>query len=181
MDEPEREPVHVWIDFSRPEATLALLEKTDRPVVVCTTGFTPAQQKQLEIYAQKTPLLLCPNTSPGMQTMVEMVRGTGHLLPLGFTTVLEEDHHRHKKDAPSGTAKRLLTVLEGTGFEGTQVHVTRAGDIVGNHTIRWIADGEEILVQHRVTNRRIFAKGAVWGAQFLLKQTIPRLYSFEEV
>lgn len=181
MNEPEREPVHVWIDFSRPEATLALLEKTDRPVVVCTTGFTPAEIEKIREHARKTPLMLCPNTSPGMQVMVEMLRNADSLLSLGFTSVLEEDHHRHKKDSPSGTAKRLLDVLRAAGYEDTQVHVTRAGDIVGNHTVRLIADGEEVLVQHRVTDRQVFARGALWGAQYLLKQTEPRLYSFEEV
>lgn len=181
FQEPAREPVHVWIDFSRPEATMALLEQTDRPVVICTTGFTVEQKEIIQDFARKVPVLMCPNTSPGLQVMSEMLRKSAGLSSLGFTAVLEEDHHRHKKDSPSGTAKRLLEVLRESGFGDVQVHVTRAGDIVGNHTVRLIADGEEVLVQHRVTDRMVFARGALWGASFLLKQTEPRIYSFEEV
>jgi 4-hydroxy-tetrahydrodipicolinate reductase len=181
FDEPEREPVHVWIDFSRPAGTLQLLEKTDRPVVVCTTGFTKEEQSKLEAHARRRPILLCPNTSPGMKVMGEMMGAAGLLASHGFSAVLEEDHHRHKKDAPSGTAKRLLELLERHGFSDVQVHVTRAGNIVGNHTVRLIADGEELLVRHRVTDRRVFARGALWGAQFLLRQKEPRLYQFDEV
>jgi 4-hydroxy-tetrahydrodipicolinate reductase len=181
LEDPEREPVHVWIDFSRPEGTLALLEKTDRPVVICTTGFTPDQMQAVQAAATKRPLLFCPNTSAGMQVMGQMVKTTASLAKLGFSTVLDEDHHLHKKDSPSGTAKRLLEQLRQAGYEQTPVHVTRAGSTVGTHTVRWIADGEEIVVQHRVTDRKIFARGALWGAQFLLRQTKPRLYFFDEV
>lgn len=181
LEDPEREPVHVWIDFSRPEGTLALLKKTDRPVVICTTGFTPDQLNLVEATARTRPLLLAPNTSAGMQVMGQMVKATASLTKLGFTAVLDEDHHVHKKDSPSGSAKRLLDQLRQAGYPETPVHVTRAGSTVGTHTVRWIADGEEILVQHRVTDRRIFARGALWGAQFLLRQTKPRLYFFDEV
>lgn len=181
LNEPEREPVHVWIDFSRPEGTLALLEKTDRPVVICTTGFTPDQRGRLEELARTRPLLLCPNTSPGMKVMNLMIRQAESLSGLGFKAVLEEDHHLSKKDKPSGSAKHLLEVLRQAGYEDVQVHATRAGSIVGNHTVRLIADGEELLVQHRVTERRIFARGALWAAQFLLRQKQPRLYFFDEV
>lgn len=181
LDEQEREPVHVWIDFSRPEGTLALLEKTDRPVVIGTTGFTDAALEKIRAFARTRPILLCPNTSSGMKVMAEMVGLAGALVPQGFVAVLDEDHHRLKKDAPSGTAKRLLSALKDAGFSDVQVHVTRAGSIVGNHTVRFIADGEELLVQHRVTDRRIFARGALWGAQFLMWQQTPRLYTFDEV
>jgi 4-hydroxy-tetrahydrodipicolinate reductase len=181
LRDPEREPVHVWIDFSRPEGTLELLRKTDRPVVICTTGFTPEQMGTIENHARTRPLLLAPNTSMGMHIMGQMVKAAAPLSQLGFTTVLDDDHHVHKKDAPSGTAKRLLDQLQFAGFESTPVHVTRAGTTVGTHTVRWIADGEELLVQHRVTDRRIFARGALWAAQFLLRQTKPRVYLFDEV
>jgi len=183
LEDPEREPVHVWIDFSRPEGTLALLEKIDCPIVIGTTGFTGPQHERIESFAKRQRVLLCPNTSPGMNWMQGAMKHTGHLAALDFAAVLEDEHHKNKKDAPSGTAKRLLQALTGAGFDAgkVQVHVTRAGSIVGNHKVRFIADGEELSIEHRVTDRRIFAKGALRGAHFLLQQTKPKLYTFDEV
>ncbi len=179
--EPEREPVHLWIDFSRPEGTLRLLEQVSTPVLIGTTGFTPEQLLRVQEYSTRFPVLLAPNTSPGMKSVLRMAKESADLHALGFASVLEEDHHRFKVDAPSGSAKRILSLLEDVGFQNTQVHSTRAGSLVGTHTVRWIGEGEEILLQHRVTERSVFAKGAIWGAQFLMKQTKAKLYSFEEV
>lgn len=176
-----REPVHVWIDFSRPEGTMAVLEETDRPVVIGTTGHTPAQMEKIEAYAKKAPVLLCPNTSVGMNFLQATIGSAATLAGKDFAAVLEEDHHKLKQDAPSGSAKRLLEVLAQAGFENPTVHVTRAGSIVGNHRVRFIADGEELILEHRVTDRRIFAKGALRGAQFLLYRKEPRVYRIEEM
>src|SRR5690606_24677515 len=126
------------------------------------------------------PVLLCPNTSIGMNRMSAMLVLAKPLASQGFACVVEEDHHKAKKDSPSGSAKRLLEALAKAGFDAPQVHVTRAGSIVGNHRVRFIADGEELVVEHRVTDRKIFARGALHGAQFLLKQKEPRIYRFEE-
>lgn len=179
--EPEREPVHLWIDFSRPEGTVRLLKEVATPVLIGTTGFTADQLAKIQAYSSRFPVLLAPNTSPGMKAVLGMVKESASLNALGFASVLEEDHHRFKVDAPSGSAKRILALLEELGYRNTQVHSTRAGSLVGTHTIRWIGDGEEVLLQHRVTDRNVFAKGALWGAQFLMKQTKAKLYSFEEV
>ncbi|MBY0371507.1 4-hydroxy-tetrahydrodipicolinate reductase [bacterium] len=181
VGEPAREPVHVWIDFSRPEATIALLETAGTPVVICTTGFTPAQRARVETYAQKHAVLMAANTSPGMQWFTRALEKAPSLAGLGFSAVLSEDHHIHKKDSPSGTAKRILESLKKQGFENVEVQVTRAGSIVGTHTVRFIADGEEITLTHRATDRRIFARGALLAARFLLQQKKPGLYSFEDV
>lgn len=181
FEQDPREPVHAWIDFSRPEATLQLLESTKEPVVICTTGFTSAQKKTVEEFARTRPLLLAPNTSLGIKVLSRLIGEASALADHGFSVVLEEDHHKDKKDSPSGTAKRLLEVLEKAGFGPAQVHVTRAGSIVGNHTVRLIAGGEELSIRHSVTDRRIFARGAVIAAHFLLKQKTPRLYTFDEV
>ncbi len=173
--------VDVWIDFSHPEATLALLSRSASPVVIGTTGFTPDQLGEIARHAQSRPLLFCPNTSVGINLLTRWVQEASGLAGLGFVASVAEDHHVHKKDAPSGTAKRLLEALKNAGFAETPVHVTRAGSIVGNHTVRFISDGEEIVLQHRVTDRRIFARGALWGARYLLQQKSPRLYTFDEV
>lgn len=181
LEDPEREPVHVWIDFSRPEGTLALLEKIDAPVVIGTTGFTGPQRERIEQYAKKAPVLLAPNTSAGMNGMRAAVLQLASLSKIGFTAVVEEEHHRHKKDSPSGSAKSLLEALQGAGFRDVQVHVTRAGSTVGNHKVRLIADGEELSIEHRVTDRKIFAAGALRAAHFLLQQNKPKLYTYDEV
>lgn len=181
MDEPAREPVHAWIDFSRPEGTLRLLEAIDCPIVIGTTGFSGAEMEHIHQYAKRAPVLLCSNTSIGMKVMGEMVRRASPLAGLGFAPVLAEDHHRHKKDSPSGTAKRLLEILRESGFGEPQVQVTRAGSIVGNHTVRFIADGEELSIEHRVTDRKVFAKGALLGVHFLLQRKTPRVYYFDEI
>ncbi len=181
FDEAAREPVHVWIDFSRPDGTMALLEKSNCPIVIGTTGFTDAQMEKVEAFAKTTPVLLCPNTSAGMNFLNAMVAQSASLASKEFTVILEEDHHRLKQDSPSGSAKRLLETLGQAGFANPEVHVTRAGSIVGNHRVRFIADGEELVLEHRVTDRRIFAKGALRGAQFLLNQKEARVYRIEEM
>lgn len=179
VDEHPREPVHLWLDFSRPAGTMELLETIDCPVVIGTTGFTPEQQVRISEYARRKPVLLCPNTSPGMALMARMLREVP--MPKDFAVALEEDHHRHKKDSPSGTAKMLLAILEAQGHKDIQVNVTRAGSIVGNHTVRFIADGEEISITHRVSDRKIFANGALLGALFLARQKSPRVYTMDDV
>jgi 4-hydroxy-tetrahydrodipicolinate reductase len=179
MSEPPREPVHVWIDFSRPAGTIALLEQIDCPVLIGTTGLGDSERTLIDAYARRHPVLLGANTSPGMALMTRMLRSVS--VSGDFAAVLEEDHHRHKKDAPSGTAKTLLQILHEQGHPDVQVHVTRAGAIVGTHTVRFIADGEELSLQHRVTDRKVFATGALLGALFLARQKTPRLYGMEDV
>lgn len=181
MQDPPREPVHGWIDFSRPEATLALLEKVRVPVLIGTTGFTPEQLRRIEARATEIPILLAANTSVGVNWFTQVLEHGPRLAKHGFVAELSEAHHKNKKDSPSGTAKRLLQSLESVGYAQAPVHVTRAGSIVGTHTVSFIADGEEITITHRATDRRVFAKGALAGMHFLLRQKTPRLYRFEEV
>ena len=178
MDDEPREPVHLWIDFSRPAGTLALLEKIETPVVIGTTGFSDVEVAKIRAYAERHPVLLCPNTSPGMALMAKMLRSVP--VPASFAAVLDESHHRFKKDSPSGTAKMLLAVLQAQGRHDVTVHATRAGSIVGTHTVRFIADGEELTLTHTVSNRRIFATGALRGALFLARQTTPRIYTVDD-
>lgn len=178
--EPAREPVHVWVDFSRPSATMSLLEEVDCPVVIGTTGFSAQELERIREYSKRHAVLLASNTSPGMVLVRRMLGTLPASVKESFTVVLSEEHHRHKKDAPSGTAKSLLSILEETGFSDVPVHVTRAGAIVGTHTVKLISNEEEIVLSHRVTDRKVFAKGALAGAISLLQKS-PGLYTMDDI
>lgn len=183
LEDPPREPVHGWIDFSRPEASLALLEQAEVPVVVATTGFTPEQRLRIAHFAEKIPVLLAPNTSPGIAVVLGLLRHVPSAAPgaSGFEVLVEEAHHRNKKDAPSGTAKAILERLAAKGYDRPQVHVTRAGGLPGDHAIRFVAEDEELVISHRAWNRRVFARGALAALHFLLGGRPPGLYSMEDV
>lgn len=180
LEEPPREPVHVWVDFSRPAATMRLIENLDTPIVIGTTGFSEGELARIREYAHRQPVVLASNTSPGMGLVRKMLSSLPASAAESFSAVLTEEHHRHKKDAPSGSAKTLLSVLEERGFSDVPVNVVRAGAIIGVHEVKLISDEEEIVVTHRVTNRRVFAKGALMAAAFLVGRE-PRLYSMDEV
>jgi len=180
LAEPPREPVHVWIDFSRPEVTLSLLGNLKCPMVIGTTGFTEAQLEKLREYSKSRALLLAPNTSPGMALLRNMLRALPDTLSEHFQLVLAEDHHSKKVDSPSGTAKQLKALLAERGLEAGPVQVTRAGNIVGTHTIRLISGEEELEITHRAYDRRVFARGALEAAAFLVDAK-PGWYSMEDV
>lgn len=177
--EPAREPVHVWVDFSRPEATLQLLKEAQCGVVIGTTGFSEAQMSKVREFSNTLPVLLSPNMSIGMNLMMRCLR----LIPgqAGFSAVLLEEHHRHKKDSPSGTAKRLLEILQGQGYAEVPVHVTRAGGIRGTHSVKLISDAEVLEIRHEVTDRKVFAEGALRAALFIAKQQKPGFYGMDDV
>lgn len=179
--EPPREPVNIWIDFSRPEATVELLNKIETPVVIGTTGFTQEQWNLVEKYAMKHPVLFAPNMAPGMNALVKMLEKSSFSPNLGFEAVASEAHHKHKKDSPSGTMKRLLSSLESLGFTNVPIQVSRVGEVFGVHTLKFVSADEEITIEHRVSNRRVFAKGALVAAQFLMSQKKPKIYSYAEV
>jgi 4-hydroxy-tetrahydrodipicolinate reductase len=181
MQDPVFDPAHVWIDFSTPAATLAYLEVATTPLVIGTTGFTPDQKKRIEEYSNKQPVLMSSNMSPGMNYMLKMLKMVPVTAASGFNdTVLEEIHHKHKKDSPSGTSKDLLAVLTANGITDVQLHVTRAGENKGEHTVRFISQDEELVIQHKVSDRSVFAKGALLAAHFIIKRK-PGLYSMQDL
>lgn len=180
LDEPPREPVHGWIDFSRPAATVKLLETVDRPVVIATTGFNGKELEAIEKAARRVPILVAPNTSPGVRQLyriLQALRGPDS----GFEASVVETHHAKKKDAPSGTAKALVERLRDRGYGDVPVAALRAGGVPGEHEIRLVAEDEMIVVAHRVWNRRVFARGAVDALHWLLRQKKPRLYAVDEI
>jgi len=187
------------VDFSSPAATLANLKKAGKtkiPWVIGTTGFSEPERALVSSYGENFPLIFSPNMSIGVNLMFELVRTAARHLPKGYDVEIVEMHHRHKKDAPSGTAKRLAEIVqeekEGSfiyGREGTVgprpekeigILALRGGDVVGEHTVIFAAEGERFELKHQVTNRAAFAQGVIEAVRFIVRQK-PGLYSMAEV
>ena len=182
----------IIIDFSLPEAlealTVALL-KTPRPLVSGTTGLSIHQQNLLTELSQAAPVLYATNMSMGVAMLNRLVSLASKSLD-GFDIEIVEMHHRHKKDAPSGTALTLCdSAAKARGLDPEKVRVSgrnghidersgdeiavmalRGGDIVGRHTVGFYNDGEFIELSHTATRRNTFSQGALRAARWLMKQ-----------
>ena len=175
----------VVIDFSAADATEVVCgacAQHGKPLVLGTTGHSAAQQDAVTKAAQKIPLVFAANFSVGVNVLFALTRRAAELLGNDFDLDVVEMHHRTKKDAPSGTAKRLLEILrEVRGGEGEiQAQSIRAGDIVGEHTVILAGAGERLELTHRAASRETFAVGALRAACWAIKQS-PGLYNMEDV
>jgi len=190
------------IDFSAPAATQSLLEtalESPRPLVIATTGFTEHQQNLLTEASKKMPVLYATNMSAGIALLKKLVEQVSATLR-DFDIEIVEQHHRHKVDAPSGTALTLaefaargrdldLDTVRVSGRDGqigarTQdeiaVMALRGGDIVGRHTVGFYNDGEFLELNHTATSRETFSKGAIRAAKWIADQPAG-LYSINDV
>ena len=179
----------VVVDFSLPDACEALLEaalSTPKPLVIGTTGLSSHQLNLLKDASQKMPVLYATNMSLGVALLNKLVEQASAALD-GFDIEIVEMHHKHKKDAPSGTALTLGEhAARGRGLDLDKVRVSgrdgnigertedeisvmalRGGDIVGRHTVRFYNDGEFIELNHTATSRSTFSKGALRAAHWL--------------
>ena len=175
--------VEVVIDFSLPELFKQSLQwacENKIPFVSGTTGIGDLGQAQLNKVAQEIPVFWAPNMSLGVNFIGELLRSYSQLSE-GFDFKIEEFHHQHKKDTPSGTALFLKKQLDqSTGKESGEIHATRAGETFGIHRV-WALSGEEkILLEHTALNRRVFAKGAVMAAEWLLSKP-PGCYGMNDI
>lgn len=193
----------VLIDFTLPEVTLAHAEicrELGKPLVIGTTGLEPAQRAALAAAARYVPIVFAPNMSVGVNLMFRLVEQAARVLGDTVDVEVIEAHHRHKIDAPSGTAVRLGEVLAATldrdlgecavyGREGRTgardrrtigFETIRAGDIVGDHTVLFAGTGERLEITHRASSRRTFAEGAVRAACWL-DGSDPGLYDMQDV
>lgn len=178
------------IDFTVPQATLGALDAcraAGKGMVIGTTGFDEAGLGRIRQAAQSIPILMAPNMSVGVNLMFRLVEQAARALGDEVDIEVIEAHHRHKIDAPSGTAVYLGEVLAKTlgrdlsevaeygrqGETGARPRRTigfsalRGGDIVGDHTVLFAGDGERLEITHRAASRMNFAKGAVRAAKFL--------------
>jgi len=161
---------NVVIDFTTPSSALEHLkiaQKHKKAVVIGTTGFSPAQIKELDKFSEGIPCVVSPNMSPGVNLLFELAPQISKKLGNGYDIDITEAHHRYKKDAPSGTAKEIAKYIQAaTGKTEIPTHSIRAGEIVGQHTIIWAGPGEVIELTHHALSRTTFANGALQAARF---------------
>lgn len=168
----------VVIDFSTGQAThenLRACRAARKPLLIGTTGFASQLESQFAAAAREIPLLIAPNTSPGVTLLMELTRIAARSLP-GFAATITETHHRQKRDAPSGTALSLAAAIGA----GTPIASVREGEGVGEHTVRFAGSGEELTLTHRALERGVFARGALAAALWLSSQSAGR-YEMRDV
>jgi len=180
----------VLIDFTHPSVTLKNLEicrRAGKAMVIGTTGLSQEEKQQLVAAAKDVPLVFAANFSVGVNLCLKLLDTAARVLGDEVDIEIVEAHHRHKVDAPSGTALRMGEVVaEALGRDLREVAVygregqtgardrqtigfatVRAGDIVGDHTVLFAADGERVEITHKASSRMTFAKGAVRAALWL--------------
>ena len=161
--------VDIIIDVSSAEGTKSLLSRVQKtPLLVGTTGDLP--WAELESYAQHAPVAVVPNFSIGVPLLLKLLEHAIPALPEGWDIEVIEAHHNQKKDAPSGTAKRIAQTIRDAGGGEVPVHALRVGDTFGEHTVWMCGPGERIEIKHVATNRSVFAIGALRWAQWLVQQ-----------
>lgn len=193
----------VLIDFTLPDATTANLEAcraAGRAIVIGTTGLSEDQKAAVDAAVREIPVVMAPNFSAGVNLTLKLIEMAARALGDDFDVEVIEAHHRHKVDAPSGTAVRIGEVLAEAlgrdlntcavyGREGRTgerdrktigFETIRGGDIVGEHTVMFAGVGERIEITHRASSRMTFANGAVRAAMWL-KGRPPGLYDMRDV
>jgi 4-hydroxy-tetrahydrodipicolinate reductase len=164
------------IDFSSPETVLSFVNhfrSVENPpgLIVASTGWKVDQRRELEAYAANAPILISANFSLGVLALMHILKSASPLLDkLGYTPVITETHHRHKKDAPSGTALSLQRVIAPAGPGNVQTHSVRAGEIIGDHEITFYGSADHLTVGHFAQDRSIFARGAIEAAIWLAQK-----------
>ena len=193
----------VLIDFTRPEGTLAHLavcRELGVKAVIGTTGFSDAQKAQIAEHARHIAVLMAPNMSVGVNVVLKLLDMAARALNEGYDIEIVEAHHRHKVDAPSGTALKMGEVVAAAlgrdlrscavyGREGVTgardpstigFATVRGGDIVGDHTVLFAGTGERIEITHRASSRAGYAQGSLRAARFLAGKT-SGLYGMDDV
>jgi 4-hydroxy-tetrahydrodipicolinate reductase len=193
----------VLIDFTRPAPTLNHLDwcvKNNKGMIIGTTGFSDDEKSQIESAGKKVPIVFAANFSVGVTLSLKLLELTARVLGDSVDIEIIEAHHRHKVDAPSGTALKMGEVIADTldrtldenavycreGVTGERnrkdigFQTIRAGDIVGEHTVMFADIGERIEITHKASSRMTFAKGAVRAATWLGTQS-PNVYDMQDV
>jgi 4-hydroxy-tetrahydrodipicolinate reductase len=181
----------VLIDFTRPEGTLAHLtacRERGIKAVIGTTGFSEAQKAEIAAHSKHIALMVAPNMSVGVNVVLRLLDTAARALAEGYDIEIVEAHHRHKVDAPSGTALKMGEVVAAAlgrdlkqnavygreGVTGERAASTigfatvRGGDIVGDHTVMFCGTGERIEIAHKSSSRATYAQGALRAARFLI-------------
>ena len=180
----------VLIDFTRPEGTMAHLQACRElgvKAVIGTTGFSAAQKAEIEAQSRQIAIVMSPNMSVGVNVVLRLLDTAARALAEGYDIEIVEAHHRHKVDAPSGTALKMGEVvaaalgrdLKDCAVYGREGHTgerddrtigfatVRGGDIVGDHTVMFCGTGERVEIAHKSASRATYAQGALRAARFL--------------
>lgn len=180
----------VLIDFTRPEGTmthLALCAELGVRTVIGTTGFSPDEKAKIGDFAQRAAVMMAPNMSVGVNVVLKLLQQASKALAQGYDIEIVEAHHRHKVDAPSGTALKMGEVVAEAlgrdlktcavyGREGVTGErdpstigfaTVRGGDVIGDHTVMYLGIGERIEISHKASSRATFAQGSLRAARFL--------------
>jgi len=191
------------IDFTRPEGTmahLAVAQKTGSKMIIGTTGLSPEQIDSLKKASAHLAIVFAPNMSVGVNATFKLLEIAAKMLNEGYDIEIIEAHHRHKVDAPSGTALRMGEVIAdalGEKLDDVAVYAReghtgerkagsigfatiRGGDIVGDHTVLFAGEGERIEISHKSSSRQSYAQGALRAARFLQAQKAG-LYDMQDV
>ena len=184
----------ILIDFTRPEGTLAHLAvccELGVKLVIGTTGFSDAQKAEIAAAAQDIAIVMAPNMSVGVNVTLKLLEMAARALATGYDIEIIEAHHRHKVDAPSGTALKMGEVIAdalGRDLNECAVYARqgvtgerdpssigfatiRGGDIVGDHTVLFAGTGERIEISHKSSSRATYAQGSLRAARFLDQQS----------
>ncbi|MFA6281759.1 MAG: 4-hydroxy-tetrahydrodipicolinate reductase, partial [Candidatus Omnitrophota bacterium] len=172
------------IDFSAIVATLENLKflvKFKKSAVIGTTGLSESEQAQIKAAAKKIPIVFSPNMSIGVNLLFRLAQMAAKTLS-GYKVYVQEAHHIHKKDAPSGTAKKIVQIIneEGFGLKTEEVKAIREGEIVGDHKIVFESEVDKIELFHSAKTRDIFVKGALLAAGWV-KGKKSGLYTMDEI
>jgi 4-hydroxy-tetrahydrodipicolinate reductase len=192
----------VIVDFSSPAATAGVLRAARagrKAVVIGTTGHSEAQKQSLRRLAVRVPCVWAGNFSVGVNLLFALVDRAAGILGPDYDAEVIEMHHRFKKDAPSGTAERLLELILAqrrlgrkalrhgrAGIIGARtdsevgVHALRGGDVIGDHTVLFAALGERLELTHKASDRAIFARGALRAARWVAGRN-PGIYDMQDV
>jgi 4-hydroxy-tetrahydrodipicolinate reductase len=175
----------VAIDFSHAGAIEEICRAAlqDRqPLVIGTTGHSPAQRELIEKTAQSVSIVFASNFSIGVNALFALTNNAAEILSDEFDVEIIETHHRMKKDAPSGTAKTLAEILKKARRIDNEIPTRsiREGDVVGEHTVVFAGPGERVELTHRASSREIFARGALRAAQWIIGKPAG-LYAMQDV
>lgn len=174
----------VIVDFSSDEGTIKAAQCASAlrsALLVGTTGLSQQTTDIIEFAAKTAAVIIAPNTSPGMSVCMHLIMEAARRIGLHYDVDLIEKHHVHKRDVPSGTALKIADALrENTNIDlaRERIHSIRSGEIIGEHSIEFSGFGEQIKISHFVSDRDVFARGALDAAAWLVYQQ-PGLYTMD--
>jgi 4-hydroxy-tetrahydrodipicolinate reductase len=177
------EGIDCFIDFTFPEPTLAHLEVCrDKgvPMVIGTTAIDAEGEQKIREAAKSIPIVFSPNMSVGVNLLFNIVREAARVLGRDFDIKVDETHHVHKKDSPSGTAKMIAKVIKEASGKEVPIEAFREGEVIGNHGIVFDSQFENLEIRHDAKSRDVFVVGALEAAKFVAGKA-PGLYSMADV